>query len=57
MKNAPLTIGIVLLIIGLVGVVFSQFPKFWVWLFVVLGIAMIVWVVVKSKENKDIMKK
>ncbi|MDP3982007.1 MAG: hypothetical protein Q8P70_00425 [bacterium] len=55
MKNAPLTIGIVSLIIALIGVVFSQFFTFWIWFFVILGIGMIVWVIVNPK-NKDTTK-
>ena len=57
MKNTPLTIGIALLIVGLIGVVFSLFSKLWVWLFVVLGIVSIVWVVIRSKNNREVIKK
>jgi len=57
-KNAPLTIGIVLLLAGLIGIVFSQFSVFWMWLLVASGIVVIVWaVVVMSKKDKDVVKK
>lgn len=57
MKNAPLTIGIILLVAGLAGIVFSQFSVFWMWLLVVLGIVVIVWTVVRSMKDKNVAKK
>jgi len=57
MKNAPLSIGIVLLVAGLIGIVFSQFSVFWMWLLFVSGIAVIVFAVVKSRKDKDVVKK
>lgn len=55
-KNTPLIIGSVLLVMGLSGIVFSQFSVFWMWALVIAGIGVIVWVVV-SKKGKDSVKK
>jgi hypothetical protein len=57
MKNAPLLIGIILLGAGLIGIVFSQFSVFWVWILMILGIVVIVRTVVSLKKNKDVEKK
>jgi hypothetical protein len=56
MKNAPLTIGIILLAVGLLGIVFSQFSVLWMWVIVILGIIIIIWAG-WSKKDKDIAKK
>ena len=56
MKNAPLTIGIVLLAVGLLGIVFSLFSVFWMWLLIVVGIVMIIWTGL-SKKDKNTIKK
>lgn len=56
MKNAPLTTGIILLVIGLVGILFSQFSIFWMWVLVIVGIIVITWTVMQKKD-KDILKK
>jgi predicted membrane protein len=55
-KNTPLTIGIILLAIGLLGIVFSQFSVFWMWLLVIVGIVMIIWTGL-SKKDKNAVKK
>lgn len=52
-KSSPLLVGIILLVAGLVGLVFSQFSVFWLWLLVVVGIAVIVHTVLKSKKDKN----
>lgn len=57
MKSTPLTIGVILLVVGLIGLVFSQFSVFWMWVLVIIGIAMIVWTGMAKKEGKDIEKK
>lgn len=57
MKNAPLLIGTILLVVGLIGIVFSQFSVFWVWLLMILGIIVIAWTVVASKKDKVVKKK
>ena len=56
MKNAPLTIGIILLVVGLLGIVFSLFSVFWMWVIVILGVIMIIWTGL-SKKDKDVVKK
>jgi membrane-bound ClpP family serine protease len=56
-KNTPLLIGTILLIVGLVGLVFNQLSVFWVWLLVILGIIVIAWTVVVSKKDKDLKNK
>jgi len=57
MKSTPLTIGIILLVVGLIGLVFSQFSVFWMWVLVIIGIAVIVWTGMAKKEDKNIEKK
>jgi membrane-bound ClpP family serine protease len=57
MKSTPLTIGIILLVVGLIGLVFSQFSVFWMWVLVILGIAVIIWTGMAKKEDKTIEKK
>jgi len=57
MKNAPLTIGVILLAIGLIGLVFSQFSVFWMWVLIVIGIAVVAWTVMAKKGDKNIEKK
>lgn len=56
MKNAPLTIGIILLVVGLLGIVFSLFSVFWMWAIVILGVVLIIWTGL-SKKDKDVVKK
>lgn len=56
MKNAPLTTGIIMLAIGLLGLLLSQFSVFWMWLLIIIGIALIVWTGL-SKKDKDIVEK
>ena len=56
MKNTPLTIGIILLVVGLLGIVFSLFSVFWMWVIVILGVVMIIWTGL-SKKDKDVVKK
>ena len=56
MKNTPLTIGIILLAVGLIGLVFSQFSVFWMWVLVILGIIVIVWTGLSKKEKDDVKK-
>ena len=56
MKNSPLTIGIILLVVGLLGIVFSLFSVFWMWVIVILGVVMIIWTGL-SKKDKDVVKK
>lgn len=52
-KSSPLLVGIILLVAGLIGLVFSQFSVFWLWLLVVVGIGVIVHTVLKSKKDKN----
>jgi membrane-bound ClpP family serine protease len=56
MKSTPLTIGIILLVVGLIGIVFSQFSVFWMWALVIAGIITIIWTGL-SKKDKDVTKK
>jgi predicted membrane protein len=56
MKNSPLTIGIILLAVGLLGILFKQFSMFWMWVVVILGLGIIVWTGL-SKKDKDVVKK
>jgi len=56
MKNSPLTIGIILLVVGLLGIVFSLFSVFWMWVIVILGVIIIIWTGL-SKKDKDVVKK
>jgi hypothetical protein len=57
MKSTPLTIGIILLVVGLIGLVFSQFSVFWMWVLVILGVAVIGWTGMAKKEEKGAEKK
>ena len=57
MKSTPLTIGIILLAVGLIGLLFSQFSVFWMWVLVIIGIGVIVWTGMAKKEDKTIEKK
>jgi predicted ABC-type sugar transport system permease subunit len=57
MKNSPLTIGIILIAVGLIGIVFSQFSVLWMWALVIVGIVVIIWTGLSKKSNKDETKK
>jgi len=57
MKNMPLTIGIILLAVGLIGLVFNQFPVFWMWLFVILGVIVVAWTGLTKKNDNNLEKK
>ena len=57
MKSTPLTIGIILLVVGLIGLVFSQFSVFWMWVLVIIGAGVIVWTGMAKKGDKNIEKK
>lgn len=49
MRNALITIGIILLVIGLIGV-FAGFYVNWMWVVVVLGVVVGVWGLLTKKQ-------
>lgn len=57
MKNSPLTIGIVLVAVGLIGIVFNQFSVLWMWALVIAGVVVIIWTGLSKKSDKDVTKK
>ena len=57
MKNMPLTIGIILLAVGLIGLVFNQFSVFWMWLLVILGVVVVAWTGLTKKNDNNLEKK
>ena len=56
MKGAPLTVGSILLIVGLVGIVFSRFSVYWMWALVVAGIIVIIWTGLSPKDKNALKK-
>lgn len=49
MKNTLITIGIILLVVGLIGI-FAGFYVSWMWVLVVLGVIAGVWGLLTKKQ-------
>ena len=54
MKATLITVGIVLLVIGVIGLVYS-YATIWMWVLAILGVVGIVWGMMTKKDEQQPM--